>query len=138
MILNPTLETLNEFRPVAKEFRRSIEDGVISDEPAVKTLDGREIVIRANVDFPSAYKLAKRRGAKGIGLYRSEFLFNQFRGFPTEAEQIEAYGKIADLAGEDGVLIRTFDLSADQLADRNFEKAKNPALGLRAIRLSLS
>ena len=138
MILNPTLETLNEFRPVAKEFRRSIEDGVISDEPAVKTLDGREIVIRANVDFPSAYKLAKRRGAKGIGLYRSEFLFNQFRGFPTEAEQIEAYGKIADLAGEDGVRIRTFDLSADQLADQNFEKEKNPALGLRAIRLSLS
>jgi phosphotransferase system enzyme I (PtsI) len=71
-------------------------------------------------------------------LYRSEFLFNQFRGFPTEAEQIEAYCRIADLAGDDGVKIRTFDLSADQLGDQNFEKEKNPALGLRAIRLSIS
>jgi len=138
MILNPTPETLREYGPLAGEFRRARVTEDISDDPAPKTLDGREIVIRANVDFPSAYTFAKRQGAKGIGLYRSEFLFNQFRGFPTESEQIESYRRIADLAGANGVRIRTFDLSADQLADQNFEKEKNPALGLRAIRLSLS
>ena len=138
MILNPTPETLREYGPLAGEFRRARVTEDLSDDPAPKTLDGREIVIRANVDFPSAYTFAKRQGAKGIGLYRSEFLFNQFRGFPTESEQIESYRRIADLAGANGVRIRTFDLSADQLADQNFEKEKNPALGLRAIRLSLS
>jgi phosphotransferase system enzyme I (PtsI) len=138
MILNPTIETLGEYQPAASDFLLSKEIGIVTDGSVAKTLDGREIVIRANVDFPSAYRIAKRHGAKGIGLYRSEFLFNQFRGFPAEVEQIEAYSRIADLAGGDGVKIRTFDLSADQLADQNFEKEKNPALGLRAIRLSLS
>ncbi|MEP6849925.1 MAG: phosphoenolpyruvate--protein phosphotransferase, partial [Acidobacteriota bacterium] len=138
MILNPSAKTLAEYRTIESDFQRSVDPGRAADDSTAKTLDGREIRIRANVDFPSAYKFARRQGARGIGLYRSEFLFNQFRGFPTEAEQIEAYSSIADMAGDDRVKIRTFDLSADQLADQNFEKEKNPALGLRAIRLSLA
>jgi phosphotransferase system enzyme I (PtsI) len=138
MILNPSAESLSEYQNTAIELRIAADAVPSSEGIAARTLDDREIVIRANVDFPSAYKVAKRHGAKGIGLYRSEFLFNQFRGFPSEAEQIAAYSQIADLAGENGVKIRTFDLSADQLTDQNFEKEKNPALGLRAIRLSLT
>ena len=104
----------------------------------MKTLDGWPITIRANLDLPSAYKQAKRFGCEGIGLYRSEFLFNQFKGFPTETEQIEAYRQIAELAGDDGVRIRTFDLSLENLTGENEDKEKNPALGLRAIRMSLT
>lgn len=138
LILNPTEESLHEFGSAVTKFQITADAGPALDGSPIKTLDGREVIIRANVDFARAYTIAKRRGAKGIGLYRSEFLFNQFRGFPSEAEQIEAYSQIADSAGDDGVKIRTFDLNADQLADQNFEKEKNPALGLRAIRLSLS
>ncbi|MGH9819392.1 MAG: phosphoenolpyruvate--protein phosphotransferase, partial [Pyrinomonadaceae bacterium] len=138
MILNPSADSLLEYQSAANELRVRERSGSSMENVAAKTLDGREIVIRANVDFPYAYKVARQQGARGIGLYRSEFLFNQFRGFPSEAEQIDAYSKIADMAGDDGVKIRTFDLSADQLTDQNFEKEKNPALGLRAIRLSLA
>lgn len=138
MILDPSAESLVEYQSAASRFYVLSDSPPLSENPITQTLDGREITIRANVEFPYAYKVARRHGARGIGLYRSEFLFNQFRGFPTESEQIDAYSKIADLAGNDGVKIRTFDLSADQLADQNFEKEKNPALGLRAIRLSLA
>ncbi|MDQ2747797.1 MAG: aldolase/citrate lyase family protein, partial [Acidobacteriota bacterium] len=79
-----------------------------------------------------------RFGAEGIGLYRSELLFNQFKGFPTESEQIAAYRKVAEAAGAEGVRIRTFDLSVEQIADETGEREKNPALGLRAVRLSLT
>src|SRR5205085_7966197 len=98
---------------------------------------GHEITIRANLDLPKGYAKAKRFGARGIGLYRSEFLFNQFKGFPTENEQIIAYQNIAELVGDEGVRIRTFDLSVELLVGEGEEKEKNPALGLRAIRLSM-
>jgi phosphotransferase system enzyme I (PtsI) len=73
----------------------------------------------------------------GVGLLRSEYTFNRFRGIPSEDEQFEAYHRIAVLAGEDGVRIRTFDFGSEELSDEGSPKQKNPALGLRAIRLSL-
>ena len=138
VILNPTQETLARFAANPKHVKGP-EKG-LGKEPLApaKTLDGREIRIYANSDDPAAYAAAKALGAQGIGLYRSEFLFNRFRGFPSENEQTEAYRKIADAAGEGGVKIRTFDLGADQLVDQNAAREKNPALGLRAIRLGLS
>ncbi len=80
----------------------------------------------------------KNLALTALGLYRSEFLFNQFKGFPSENEQIEAYRKISEMVGSEGVRIRTFDLSVEQLTDETEEKEKNPALGLRAIRLSFT
>ncbi len=76
-------------------------------------------------------------GAQGIGLYRSEFLFNQYKGFPTETEQIQAYKKVAKAVGKDTVCIRTFDINIEQLAEGNVEKEQNSALGLRGIRFGL-
>jgi phosphotransferase system enzyme I (PtsI) len=64
-------------------------------------------------------------------------LFNQFRGIPSEAEQLSSYRHIAESAGRHGVRIRTFDFSEDDVGGHP-SKYKNPALGLRAIRLSLS
>ncbi len=137
VVLNPSAATLNDFEAAAAEFQTHPSEKA-SDVPHVlKTLDGQEIVIRANFDLPRGYLQAKRFGANGIGLYRSEFLFNQFKGFPSELEQIRAYKNIAGLAGEHGVRIRTFDLSVELLVDQSGEKEQNPALGLRAIRLSM-
>ncbi len=137
-ILYPTAETLQTYQIAAREF----QDFNINKNESVKekltTLDGRQIIIRANVDLPKGYTKARRFGAQGIGLYRSEFLFNQFKGFPTEQEQVKAYRKIAGLVGNEGVRIRTFDLSVEQLSDESSEKEANPALGLRGIRLGLS
>lgn len=138
IILHPTPQTLEKYLKAAEEFRDvTVEESEIPTS-TLKTLDGREITIRANLDIPTVYKKAKRMGVHGIGLYRSEFLFNQFKGFPTENEQFDAYREIADYAGEDGVKIRTFDLGIDQLYGESTNKEKNPALGLRAVRLSLA
>ncbi|MCB1023942.1 MAG: phosphoenolpyruvate--protein phosphotransferase, partial [Acidobacteria bacterium] len=133
--VNPTEETIEKFKRVRLENSKLRADKHSFGQDPVKTLDGFEVTIRANLDMMGGYDGAERLGAKGIGLFRSEFLFNQNRGFPTEDEQYANYARIADQVGTHGVRIRTFDLSADQLANRNFGKEKNPALGLRGIRL---
>lgn len=104
----------------------------------IKTLDGREMIIRVNSDTAINYLEAKKLGARGIGLFRSEFLANRERGFPTEKMQLREYTHIANEVGKDGVCIRTFDIGVSQAFDEFEEKEKNPALGLRAIRLVLA
>ncbi|MEZ5425666.1 MAG: phosphoenolpyruvate--protein phosphotransferase [Pyrinomonadaceae bacterium] len=138
VILHPESETLQKYEIAAAHFQKVSFDLIESSREQVKTLDGREVIIRANLDLHKGYSKARRLGAQGIGLYRSEFLFNQFKGFPSEAEQVEAYKRIGKLVGDKGVRIRTFDLSVDQLTDENLSREKNPALGLRGIRLGLS
>ncbi len=137
VILNPSAQSLNEYKIAATQFQTDKSEKIEPVRGKLKTLDGHEITIRANLDLPKGYAKAKRFGARGIGLYRSEFLFNQFKGFPTENEQVNAYQNIAELVGDEGVRIRTFDLSVELLVDEGEAKEKNPALGLRAIRLSM-
>lgn len=138
VIFHPANDTLNKYRQKAEqiEITKAEKPHIIKGD--LKTLDGHFIKVHANLDLASDYNLAKKFGANGIGLYRSEFLFNQNKGFPKENEQVESYRKIAKIVGDGGVKIRTFDLSIDQLAYENVEKEKNPALGLRAVRLSLT
>jgi phosphotransferase system enzyme I (PtsI) len=138
IILHPQAETVKNYRQAAEQFQNLNYSLNEIQKGAIKTLDGKEIIIRTNLDLPEGYQKAKRFGAQGIGLYRSEFLFNQYKGFPTENEQVKVYRKIAKLVGDEGVRIRTFDLSVGQFSDGTEQKEKNPALGLRAIRLSLS
>lgn len=138
VILNPTAVTLDQYAAAAAKFTQAAPAAGTSTATPLKTLDGHEVKISANADTPQAYRRAAALGASGIGLYRSEFLFNRLRGFPTEAEQIKAYSSIADAAGDAGVKIRTFDIGADQLLDQNAAREKNPALGLRAVRLGLA
>ena len=137
VIVHPNAETLAEYKHAEAGFQQIDTQLLEKVGEPLKTLDGRQIIIKANSDLPDVYRQAKRFGAKGIGLYRSEFLFNQFKGYPTEKEQIKAYRKIAKMVGDDCVHIRTFDLSYEQLSDENLNKEKNPALGLRAIRLGI-
>lgn len=138
VILNPTEATLEQYRLPAADFQQLNYNDVTVTDAKAETLDGREITIRVNVDLPEIYKNAKRIGARGIGLYRSEFLFNRFNGYPTENQQYEAYREIAEFAGADGVKIRTFDIGPEQVFGQSHGREKNPALGLRAIRLGLA
>ncbi|HVF55195.1 MAG TPA: phosphoenolpyruvate--protein phosphotransferase [Pyrinomonadaceae bacterium] len=103
------------------------------------TRDGVEIVLRANVELPAEYEAVARFGARGIGLYRSEFLLSQRGpGIPDEDEQCAAYEEVARLAGEDGATVRLFDLGGDKVVGGlGGDAERNPALGLRAIRFCL-
>ena len=136
IILNPAENTRQIYKSAAVKFEQKKIIKIELSES--KTLDGKHIKLRANLDISKDYAAAKKNGVEGVGLYRSEFLFNQYKGFPDENTQIETYRKISEMVGSEGVRIRTFDLSIEQLADESEEKEKNPALGLRAIRLSFS
>lgn len=137
VVLNPDPTTLKKYQD---EFAASSPSPTMEKAPTgeIRTLDGREIKIRANFDIPAGFRKAKSLGARGIGLFRSEYLFNRSKGFPREAEQIRAYREIAEFAGPDRVRIRTFDLSLGQVTDQTHRREPNPALGLRGVRLGLS
>ncbi|QQS42047.1 MAG: phosphoenolpyruvate--protein phosphotransferase [Acidobacteriota bacterium] len=134
VILRPAEETLGRFDSSRKEAE--VEAEGIDPDATLETLDGFEITLRANLDITRDFTAAARSGARGIGLYRSEFLFNQFRGYPSEDEQYESYLRIAEEANSHGIRIRTFDLSINRVAVGIDGSEKNPALGLRGIRLS--
>ncbi|MGI8556197.1 MAG: phosphoenolpyruvate--protein phosphotransferase [Pyrinomonadaceae bacterium] len=138
IILNPAGETLEKYQDSAARLQKLKKENKQSVKGKLRTLDGREITIRVHLDISLDYKSAKNSGAEGIGLFRSEFLFRRNQGFPTEIEQRNAYRKIVKLAGEDGVKIRTFDLNFEQIAAAAEHQEKNPALVLRALRLSLA
>lgn len=139
IVLYPTADTVKKYERRAEQMRgRRVQAAAETVTGSPRTVDGREITIRANIDIPSGYKRARSFGARGIGLYRSEFLFKQYNGFPPENEQYEAYRKIAELTGDDGVKIRTFDIGIEQVYGQYNNREKNPALGLRAIRLGLT
>jgi phosphoenolpyruvate-protein phosphotransferase (PTS system enzyme I) len=105
---------------------------------AAETTDGVRITLRANIELHTEIESLARFGAEGVGLYRSEFLFLiRLPELPGEDEQYEVYRKLAKAAGDAGANIRVFDLGGDKLTLEGFEAEQNPALGLRAIRLSL-
>jgi phosphotransferase system enzyme I (PtsI) len=139
IVLYPSRETLAYYQTIAT--RERLARLTPTDEgrgPALHTLDEVEIVLRANVELPAEYEGVKRFGARGIGLYRSEFLMTQRGVMPSEDEQREAYLEVARLAGEDGATVRLFDLGGDKMGGLALETERNPALGLRAIRFSLT
>jgi phosphotransferase system enzyme I (PtsI) len=103
------------------------------------TQDGVSVHLLANVEIPSEAALASELGAEGIGLYRTEFLYLDRTAAPTEDEQAKVYADVIRVMTPRRVVFRTYDLGGDKLpeADR-LARAPNPALGLRAIRLSLA
>lgn len=110
------------------------------DLPAA-TKDGVEVVLRANIEFAEELPSVIRFGARGVGLYRSEFLFLAHApSFPGEEEHYRAYREIADKVAPHAAVIRTLDLGGEKYFHEVLEGEgeTNPVLGLRAVRLCLS
>ena len=107
--------------------------------PAV-TKDGVEITLRANVEFPQEVAAAVRYGARGIGLYRSEFLFlSRAPEFPSEEEHFRTYRDLADKVAPHPAVIRTLDLGGEKYFHEVLDRQEtNPVLGLRAVRFCLT
>jgi phosphotransferase system enzyme I (PtsI) len=142
IIVNPDHRVLEEY-----QFRKNqieLEKSKLKRLKTAKseTIDGVEVKLYANIELPGDVPGALEAGAEGIGLFRTEFLFLDRGDMPDEREQYEAYKKVVKGMGGRPVTIRTFDLGNDKdihptvsLGDR--VKA-NPALGRRAIRMSLA
>ncbi len=103
------------------------------------TIDGRSIMLYANIGNIKDLALVRSNDAGGIGLFRSEFIYLEQDHYPTEDEQFAIYKKVAETMAGRRVIIRTLDIGADKQCDY-FEMAKeeNPAMGCRAIRICLT
>ena len=136
VIVNPDKKTLAIYRRKARyseKFFSQLQEEI--GWPA-ETIDGYEISLSANIELPEEISTALEWGAKGIGLYRTEFLYDQ--GFPDEELHFKTYRKaVKTLRGRE-LVIRTLDAGADKFHEEfvGFEEA-NPFLGCRSIRLCL-
>ncbi len=105
-----------------------------------ETRDGVRVALLGNIEFPQESGPCLDRGAEGVGLYRTEFLYLGKQTDPTEAEHLEAYLTVLRTMGpQRPVVIRTLDLGADKFLPRAERAAqeRNPFLGLRSVRLCL-
>lgn len=140
VIIDPDEETLARYR-LSEERHRTVAKGLESLRPLPsETADGVRIRILGNIEFPEEVEHCTHRGAGGIGLYRTEFLYLQKGSEPTEEDHYEAYCRVASELGDLPIVIRTLDLGADKVP-ASFSRGEldggNPVLGLRSIRLSL-
>lgn len=136
VILQPDEETLAFYKHEVEEHRSlatRLEE--LRDLPA-ETTDGERIEIYANIEFPREAEVCLNRGADGIGLYRTEFLYLGASQEPTEDDHYDAYAEVIRKMAGLPVVIRTLDLGADKLGQLPQDE-QNPFLGLRSIRLSL-
>lgn len=139
VILYPSPETLIFYTELRERQQQQYIHDIRERELPAVTLDGVGIKLRANIELVEEIDIFQRFNAAGVGLYRSEFLYTQSsEGLPGEQQQYDAYRFVAEMSGREGAVVRTFDLGGDKLHLEGYELERNPALGLRAIRLSLA
>jgi len=139
VILNPDEETKDRYLQTQKSLRTretSLEE--LRDLPA-ETRCGVRVLLFGNIEFPEEAAHCVDRGANGVGLYRTEFLYLNKTTDPTESEHVDAYLKVLKTLGPRPVVIRTLDLGADKFARAGeaSHEERNPFLGLRSVRLCL-
>ena len=140
VILDPEPQELERYRGFIEQrrtYQLSLDE--VAGLPSI-TRDGTHIRIVGNVEFPEECSTILDKGAEGVGLYRSEFLyFAGGEGEPTEEDHFAAYTECINRLGGKSLTIRTVDLGADKYTQEQAKKPeRNPALGLRSIRYSLA
>ncbi len=138
LVLDPSAGEIENFRTTSArvtERREAIE--AVAAGPTTTT-DGVALEIQANVDRPDEVVRARRLGADGIGLFRTEFLVIGHREIPTEEEQLHAYRAAVEAFPQHSVTVRTFDIGGDKFPlFLSMPTEENPYLGWRAIRVCL-
>ncbi|UCG55704.1 MAG: phosphoenolpyruvate--protein phosphotransferase [Phycisphaerales bacterium] len=138
VIIDPTSDTLAEFRAAAESIATLQQDlQIIRHEPAV-TRDQMPVTLLANIEFPEEIEHVLQVGAEGVGLFRTEFLYLQAGVEPSEEVHYTTYARVIQAMQGRPVTIRTMDLGADKFTQSHrFTPEANPFLGLRSIRFSL-
>jgi phosphocarrier protein FPr/phosphocarrier protein len=123
---------------IARQAGKREKEKAESAAPAITT-DGHHIEVVANVRNAQEAKEGVANGAEGVGLLRSEFLFDNRETAPDEEEQAVAYIDVAETVGrERPLVVRTLDVGGDKpLSYMPLPKENNPFLGLRGVRVSL-
>lgn len=138
VLLDPTSAEIAEAE--ARETRRrelTVQLEEVVQQPSV-TVDGCRVRLRGNVDLPDEIEAARRHGAEGVGLLRTEFLITGHSRLPTEDEQAEYFRRVGEAFAGHPVVVRTYDLGGDKFpAPFQAPPEANPFLGWRAIRVCL-
>jgi phosphotransferase system enzyme I (PtsI) len=139
VVVNPDRETFLDSLQRKRRYEYiEFELSKLRDLPAM-TLDGYRMQLRGNVEIPEEGLSVLSHGGTGIGLYRTEMLFMNRREMPEEEEQFRVYAAVQQTVAPHPLTIRTLDAGGDKLLEGVPHcTEQNPALGMRAIRLSLS
>ncbi|MEW4490572.1 phosphoenolpyruvate--protein phosphotransferase [Thalassoglobus sp. JC818] len=140
LIIGPDEKTLEKYRLIKERFQSKSQALRKLGVGQAITTDGVSIEVCGNIEFPEEADQCKERGADGIGLYRTEFLYLGAMGERSEEDHYQAYRKVIDTFGERPVTIRTLDVGADKIPGAMkhvYNEVSNPELGLRSIRVSL-
>jgi phosphotransferase system enzyme I (PtsI) len=138
IIINPDKEQLDEYEGYVQRIRDlELKLGDLSQLPA-ETLDGEPIKLSANIEFATEIPGAQARGAVGVGLYRTEYLFLSTETEPDEETQFNAFKEAIETLNGQPITIRTLDLGADKYTQKQaMNPEPNPFLGCRSIRYCL-
>lgn len=139
VIIDPDDATIAEYQAKAAEYKKMKEELLKLNGMPAETKDGHVIELFANVGGITDVENAMPRGAEGVGLFRSEFLYMESKGgFPSEEKQFNVYKQAIEACNGKTMIIRTLDIGGDkELSYYKFEKEENPFLGWRAIRMCL-
>lgn len=136
VVVNPTPEQINAYEERIKKLNLYGEElAQLKDLPAVTT-DGKEISLMSNLDLFEEMDAIIQNGADGIGLVRTEQIFEEYEQFPTEEEQYKWYTEIAQIIYPKTAIIRALDIGGDKVLPIDVKEA-NPFLGWRGIRFLL-
>ena len=139
VIIDPTEDVFADFVSKREEqlHQRAMLETLKGQENITK--DGKKIRVYCNIGSLDDVDAVKMNDGGGIGLFRSEFLYLNSSTYPTEEEQFEAYKAVLTGMGDKEVIIRTCDIGADKQIDYfELPKEENPAMGMRALRISLT
>jgi phosphotransferase system enzyme I (PtsI) len=139
LLVNPTPAMIAEYRSRVTRHEEAEKKLLENRDIRAITKDQHQISLTANIELVEELGDAKKFGAEGIGLYRSEFLYiSTSPDLPTEDEHFNIYRKLAESTAPNWCVIRTFDLGGKKLAREMMgSKEDNPVLGLRALRLCM-
>lgn len=137
--VEPEEETLKEMELRLREEQEKKELLLQLKGRENVTLDGKRVMLYANIGDIKDLSMVQQNDAGGIGLFRSEFIYLEKNHYPTEEEQFLIYKTAAETMEGKKVIIRTLDIGADKQCDYfEMEQEENPALGFRAIRICLT
>ena len=137
--VEPDAQTLEEMKKRRQEEQEKKELLQLLKGKENVTLDGKKIMLYANIGNIKDLATVIQNDAGGIGLFRSEFIYLEKDRYPTEEEQFSIYKTAVETMAGKRVIIRTLDIGADKQCEYfEMDKEENPALGYRAIRICLT
>lgn len=138
VIMSPDEEQINEYRIEQENYAKVEVDLSALRAVDLQTIDGKQIEIAANIEFLEEVELIQKYGAKGIGLYRTEYFYMDREELPSEDELFEDYRYMVEQVSPETAIIRTLDIGGEKLIPHlDLGSSMDSLMGLRSIRLCL-